>query len=376
MNIKILLLAGITAFLLISCSTNRSISSSEEKNLYVKLRKLGKDPGNTTLRQEVIDLYQVAVLQQQDRVAALLISSDLSRFDKLIKELEQSQKISDAIRTSPAYRYITPPNYYQQIAQVREDATRHWFNEGERSLYLDGRENAKHAYRAFKKAGQYGSSKYMFRDKMKEAYEKGTINIVIRPVQFENYFFGSWNYNFQRDQQTNTLVNDLGGSFASAVPARFYTEQEAMYRSIEPNWIVDLVWTNLSFSEPSVSRQTRTFTKSIQTGVDTAGRPLYKSVTANLHVQRQIIQSSGYLEYRITNLDNRKKESGNRSYAHFNWEDEFATYDGDSRALGPDEWQLINNRGRRVPDRSEMLEEMYRSVYNDVKNNIRNDADW
>lgn len=215
-----------------------------------------------------------------------------------------------------------------------------------------------------------------FREKMNEAYEKGTINIVIRPIQFEHYFFGSWNYNLQRDQQSNTLVNDLGGSYASSVPARFYTEHEAMYRRIDPNWIVDLVWTNLDFSEPSVSRQTRTLTKSIQTGVDTSGRPLYKSVTANLHVQRRILQGSGYLDYRITDLDNRKNESGNRSYAHYNWEDEFATYDGDSRALGPEDWQLINNKGRRVPGRTEMLDEMYRTVYNEVKNKIRNEADW
>jgi hypothetical protein len=376
MNIRILLLAGFTAFLLLSCSSNRTITSSEEKSFYSKLRKLEKDPGNITLRQEVIDLYEVAINQQQDRVSALLLSSDLSRFDKLIKELEQSQKISDAIRSSPAYRYITPPNYYQQIAQLREDATREWYNEGEKYLRTDGRENAKYAYRAFKKAGQYGSGNTRFREKMNEAYEKGTINIVIRPVQFEHYYFGSWNYNLQWDQQTNTLVNDLGGRYAGSVPARFYTEQEAMYRRIDPNWIVDLVWTNLDFSEPTINRQTRTLTKSIQVGVDTAGRPQYKTVTANLHVQRRIIQGSGYLEYRITDMINRKNESGNRSYAHFNWEDEFATYDGDSRALEPEDWQLINSKGRRVPERTEILDEMYRNVYTEIKNKIKNEADW
>jgi hypothetical protein len=376
MNIRILLLTGITAFLFSSCSSNRMISSSEEKNLYTKLRKLEKDPGNTLLRKEVIELYQAAIVQQQDRVAALQLSSDPSRFDKMIRELEQGQKISDAIRTSSVYRDITPPNYYQQIAQLREDATREWYNEGERYLRSDGRENAKQAYKAFKKAGQYGSGTARFRDKMNEAYEKATINIVIRPVQYENYFFGLRNNNFQRDQQINSLVNDLGGSYAHSVPARFYTEQEAMYRRIDPNWIVDLVWTNLDFSEPSVNRQTRTLSKSIQIGVDTAGRPVYKTVTANLHVQRRTIQGSGYLQYRITDLDNRNKESGNSSYAHFNWEDEFATYDGDSRALGPNDWQLINNKGRRVPDRKDILDEMFRDVYNDIKTRIRNEADW
>lgn len=376
MNIRTLLLAALTAFLFLSCSSNRNISSAEEKTLFSKLRKLEKDPGNTNLRQEVIDLYRVAVNQQQDRVAALHLSTDLSRYDKLIKELEQSQKISDAIRSSPANRYITPPNYYQQITQLKEEASREWYNEGERYLRSEGRENAKYAYNAFKKAGQYGQGNTRFHDKLKEAYEKGTINIVIRPLQFEHYFYGSWNYNFQRDQKAQTLVNDLGGSYASSVPARFYTEQEANYRRIDPNWIVDQVWTSLDFTEPTVSRQTRTLTKSIQTGVDTSGRPVYKSVTSNLHVQRRIVQVSGYLEYRITDLDNRKNISGNRSYAHYNWEDEFATYDGDSRALGPEDWQLINNKGRRVPERNEILDEMYRTVYSEIKNKIRNEADW
>ena len=376
MNIRILFLTGLTAFLFISCSSNRKISSPEEKSLYSKLRKLEKDPGNSLLRQEVIGLYQAAINQQQDRISVLMQSGDLSRFDKMIKELEQGQKISDAVRSSPVYRDITPPNYFQQIALLKEEATKEWYSEGEKYLVSAGRQNAKYAYSAFQKAGHYGSGTAWIRDKMNEAYEKGTINIIIRPIQFEHYFFGSWNSNMQRDQQSHALVNDLGGSYASSMPARFYTEQEAMYRRIEPNWIIDLIWTNLDFSEPPVSRQTRTLTKSIQTGVDTSGRPLYKSVTANLHVQKRSVQGSGYLEYRITDMDNHRKESGSRTYAHFNWEDEYASYDGDSRALGPDDWQLINNRGRRVPERTEIMDEMYRSIYNEVKNKIRSEADW
>jgi hypothetical protein len=376
MNIRILLLAGLGSIFFLSCGSNKNISSEEERTLYSKIRKFEKDPGNTTLRQEIIDLYQISEQQHLERVEALKTSSDLTRFDKLIQEFEYRQKISDAIRSSHVYRYITPPNYHQQIVLLKEESAKAWCNDGQQYLNFGGRENARKAYLAFNKAVQYGSNNIYAREKMKEAYESATVDVVVRPVRFEDYFFSGRNNRFYAGQQVSRLVSDLGGSYASSVPARFYTEQEALSRRIDPNWIVELVWANLNINEPALSRQTRTVTKNIHIGADSAGRPLYKTVNANLHIKREFLQASGYLEYRITDLDNRNKESGQRIYAQYIHEDEYATYEGDSRALSPEDWSLINNRGKMNPDRNEILEEMYRNIYQDLKNRIRNEADW
>ena len=51
----------------------------------------------------------------------------VSAFDKLIHEFEYRQKISDAIRTSPVYRYVTPPNYYQEIVSFIYYKSRKFF---------------------------------------------------------------------------------------------------------------------------------------------------------------------------------------------------------------------------------------------------------
>jgi hypothetical protein len=63
----------------------------------------------------------------------------------------------------------------------------------------------------------------------------------------------------------------------------------------------------------------------------------------------------------------------NRSFREdYRWQQETATYSGDSRALTQQDWQMINsNNNLYAPRREEVLNELYRKIYPQVLNNIK-----
>ena len=67
----------------------------------------------------------------------------------------------------------------------------------------------------------------------------------------------------------------------------------------------------------------------------------------------------------------------NRSFREdYRWEEESATYSGDSRALTSQDWQMINNNNVYTPRREEILNELYRKIYPQVLNNIKYAVQW
>ena len=62
----------------------------------------------------------------------------------------------------------------------------------------------------------------------------------------------------------------------------------------------------------------------------------------------------------------------------YRWQEEYADYTGDSRALSASDWQLVNNNNRmnNQPNKEEVLTELYRRIYPQVKSSITYAVDW
>ncbi|MDX2047036.1 MAG: hypothetical protein SFU87_09625 [Chitinophagaceae bacterium] len=378
MTNRIVLIALIvSAFAIMGCSSsNKAVSYNEDKVFYEKLKKFKKKPHDELLKKEVVAFYEQAVKQHEDKIAAYRSGSELSRYDRIISEYNSLQWLGDLIRGSVANNLVKTINYYQVIQLTKEEAAAAYYNAGLDYLDKEEREDVKKAYNAFKKTGQYVSNYKDAARKMQEAYDRSIVNIVINPIRDNNLFFTNWNTSFRNDRLQESLVRDLGGQYASTVPARFYTDWEARRNNISADWVVDLSWNNLYVPQPSTNRYSRNVSKNIQTGTDTSGKPVYKTVYATLQVTRRFFNANGEMEYRITETGSGKNIGWNRLNADYNWQEEYASYTGDSRALDSADWALINNTNYRMPNREDIVEEMFRRIYPDLRNRIRNEADW
>ncbi len=173
-----------------------------------------------------------------------------------------------------------------------------------------------------------------------------------------------------------SLVRDLGGDYAKNALARFYTDWEARRANITPDLLIDLSWINLDVPRPYTSQYSRNVSRKIETGRDTSGHVYYETVTATLYVTKKYFNATGDLESRITEADSRNILDTKRYTAQFNWEQEYATYRGDSRALNGNELTMLNNYNYQVPGKEDILNELYQRIYPQVKNGIYNSVRW
>ncbi|HNK28829.1 MAG TPA: hypothetical protein PKG65_07900, partial [Ferruginibacter sp.] len=189
-----------------------------------------------------------------------------------------------------------------------------------------------------------------------------------------NTGWGNSGYNYSNEYFQQNLVRELRNN--NRYPARFYTEWEARRDNIQPDWTINLTLRNMNIPRPQEYRDSRGISRRIQSGTDTADRPVYQTVYATLQITRRSLIARADMELNIMDMIERKTISNTSYREDYRWQEEFATYTGDSRALSDNDWRLVNNNTFIEPRREEILRELYRKIYPQVKNRITYVVDW
>lgn len=381
---KRLLLFVTTLFVLSSCKTSKDYLSraDEDRTLYDIVKRLNKKNSDEDALNALPQVYKTVQQNHLRKIASLNNSKELNRWDRLVDEYTALQNIYEAVISSDAAsKLVNTTSYQAELYDTKNKAADDYYNRATILLQSNYRDEVKTAYNYFKKADKWVPGYKDARGKMDEAYQNATIDVVINPVQDNSFFFntgwGNTGYNYSNEYFQQNLVRDLGSKYASRYPARFYTEWEARRDNVTPQWVVDLTLRNLDIPRPYSSNYSRNLSKRIETGRDTAGKPVYQTVYATLQISKMSFTARAQMDVNITNVTTRKNVSYNSYSDDYRWEEERATYTGDSRALDANDWAMVNNsRYNQQPRKEEILNELYRKIYPQVKNRISYAVDW
>ncbi len=377
--LSIILIAAVIT----SCASNKNYleRNDADKALLDAVKKLNKSSTDEKATAAVPVLYNTIQQNHLAKIKAYSNSTELSRWDKIIHEYEFLQDAYDAIiNSTPAFKLITPQSYSANLLESKQKAADEYYAAGLELINNSGRDNAKKAYSYFKKSDKFIPGFKEAAMKMQQAFENAIVDVVINPVQDNSFFYNSgWgnsmsNYSNQYFQET--LVKDLSSLNSNRYPARFYTDWQVRRDNIQPDWAVDLKLRNMDIPQPTYYTYRRNASAQIEEGRDTSGRPIYRTVYATLNITRESFTARADMEVNIKDLSTQKNISYNSFREEYRWEEERATYNGDSRALNSNDWNLINNSGYFAPRREQILEELYRKIYPKVKNQISYTADW
>ena len=377
------ILFTITAILVFaSCKTSKDYlsKSEDDKTLFEIVKQLNKHSNDTNAIQALPQVYSILQQKHLKNIERYNSGADVNHWDKIISSYNFLQSMYDAIdNSSTASGLIKPTSYEKEIAAVKEAAAEDYYQTG--LVYLDknNREDARKAYSNFKKADSWLKDYKDAKAKMDEAFNNSVVLVQINPVQDNSFFFntgwGNTGYNFSNEYFQQNLIRDLGGTYASRYPAKFYTEWEARREDVKPDWVVDLVLRDVDIPRPVSYSYSRNRSKQVEVGRDTSGKVIYQTVYATLNIERQSITARGQMDVNMTDVVNRKNIAYNSYSDTYNWQQEVATYSGDSRALTSADWSMINNN-YNLPRKEDILNELYRNIYPQVKNKIRNEVDW
>ncbi|MEO6489084.1 MAG: hypothetical protein ABIO04_04015 [Ferruginibacter sp.] len=380
---KKLLYAFLLSFTLFSCGTSKNYleRSDEDKALSDAVKKLSRSPSDEDAKKAVPILYNNILQNRLSKIKTLRTEKDPARWDKIIKEYQDLQEAYDAIvNNSAAFKLVNAESYNTNILEAIQAAAEEYYTNGLSFLKKGDRDNAKKAYSAFKKSEKFIPGYKDSKARIDEAYQSAIVNVIINPVQDNSFFFnsswGNTGYNFSNEYFQQTLVRDLSG-LNNRYPAKFYTDWQARRDNIQPHWVVDLNLRNIDIPfYPSQNTYRRNSSARVETGRDTSGNPVYQTVYATVNVTRSSFTARADMDVNITDVVTGKNISYRNVRDDYRWEEERATYTGDSRALSSQDWQLINNYGYGTPRKEEILSELFRKIYPQVKNNITYAVDW
>lgn len=369
--------------LLASCTSSKDYLSrvDQDQSLFDAVKALNKHPDDSNAKKALPALYSNADLLHLKKINAYNSSAELGRWEKIIDEYNILQKMYDAISGSPAAASLVRPiNYQSTIYDLKQQAAEDYYRNG--IFYLDGsqRNEAKMAYTYFQRSDKWVPGYKDAKEKMNEAYRKAIITVVINPVLDNSFFinsgWGNMGNNYTNEYFQQTLVRELGGKNAIRYPAKFYTEADARRENIQADWVVELSLRNIDIPHPSSYTYTRNINKQVEVGRDSSGHPIYQNVNSTVYITRMSFTARVEMEVNITELATRRNISYKTFRDEYSWQQENGTYNGDSRALGNTDWDIINNTHFNEPRNEDILNELYRRIYPRVRNEISYATDW
>jgi len=378
MKYVIILLSGILFF---SCRGSRSVGYSDQKDLNSLIKRLDKRGDDPVVLQDIRSVYDNARFKALVRLQNYSIESAPGKWDKIVPELQSLQQMHNIIlKNSYAYRNVKPANYNAWLLSARDSAAADYYAYAEQISGNQSRSNKRRMYDAYAQALTFVPDYLDARNRMTELYQSSILQVLINPVQFD---FIGWGLNSlplinrRMDDLHARLIQDLGGQSARSVPARFYNPFQLRQDGIRPDLVADMIWRNVQIDQPGTSGRNYNRSKQIETGRDTANRPLYTTVYATVYINEQSLQARGSLHLLINDVSTRNQIVWDQYPAEYSYVYETATYTGDRRALTDRDWTLINrNRYQQLPNRGEIYAEMFERVFNNIQNRIQRTASW
>ena len=386
MNSRILPLL-ICFVVLASCGSSKKYqaSYSEDKPLYAAINALKKKPGNERARDDLKILYKKSVERHEESIDVYKSGNDEQRWDKILSEYYALQHIYTSLEATPgSFGIVKPKNYLRDIEDTKVLAAEDYYTRALDLLEDNTRESSLMAWQYFKRSNEYVNGYKDVAKQIKDAYEKGIVDVVINPVEEDNVFFptgGNWNNGFpdmryRPQEYQDQLVRELGGRSASYYPARFYNDRDVRRDQIVVDWEVNMRWRSINPIRSNPQQLTRKVSKSVESGKDTTGKPTYTTVYATLYITQNSFMVQGEIEYRINDIASRTTIDNGSVRDEVNWTESTATYSGDSRALSQDDWIMVNNRNSfNQPSKADVMNTLMRKIYPDLKRRIQQSVD-
>lgn len=384
MKSKILLFA-VFALLTIACGSSRRFQASfaEDRPLFDAINALNRKASNERAQTDLSILYPRAVERHEEAVRIYRNSQDENKWDRALNELNALQSIYTALQATPgSFSIVKAKNYLRPIEELKQEAAEDYYGRALNLMESGNRENSLLAYQYFQKVSYFVSGYKEVNRLSKEAYERSIINVVINPIDDQNLFFtgmnGNWtnypDYRYRPEEYQDMLVRDLGGRNAINIPARFYNERDLKRDRLNADWEVNIRWRSITPLRSVPQNFTRQATRNIESGKDSTGKPIYKPVYATLNITQNNYTVQGELDYLVNNLVVRSSVDNGFVRDEMTWSESYATYTGDSRALSPEDWTLVNNRNgmNPGPSKGEVMNTLMKKMYPELRRRIQN----
>jgi len=371
----------IIALVYLSSCSKSGTKALEQGNYYEAVlqsaEKLAKDSDNSKASAVLPDAYRNAEKEFLRDIERTKNANQQFRWETVMdyySKLNNMQRVID--KCTACRRMVTPQSYFREEDEARENAAAERYALATdlmkaRTGSMPSRESARAAYNHLERISTFAPNYRDLPNFMEDALNAGSFHVVLeqpkinsRLYQYSNEYFQGRIDEFLR---TNRRMNKF---------IRFYSPEEAKSVKLKPDQIVRLEFIDFVVGETNVTndRQTVTSKDSVKTGEATINGkkvPVYGKVKAQLTRSRKAVRSRGILSLEIFDFQTNKVLSREEIPGEYTWVNEWATYNGDERALTSADRALAQRREQLPPPPQQLFIEFTKPIYDQVTSRIK-----
>ncbi|WP_316802511.1 hypothetical protein [Pedobacter nototheniae] len=329
--------------------------------------RLQNSPKNAEAIQVLSTAYNLSLQDHLRRIEEAKLSADQFKWEAIIYDYQKINQLADEINSCPACLNVVanPSKYVKELADGKYNAAASRYNSGLSLLQANNRLNAKNAYYEFEKAQNYYPNYKDVKAKLEDAYWAAVVRVVVQPI-----LVNSRTYKLSADyfqQQIDRFIED----YQRNKFVLFYSEQQASSQKIQPDQVLSLNFDDFVVGETYVKERVEKLKRdSVVVGETRDKKAVYGTVKATLSIFDKKVSSSGLLDLTITDWQSQKIIRQQKFPGTYIWQDSWASYNGDDRALNNQQLAMCRRKEIIPPPPGALFLEFTKPIYNQLVNSI------
>ena len=342
----------VAILLVVACSSpkNQFEKGNYEKAVQLSIKKLRKKPSNEKQKSILKAAYNYAVQVSTQKITQYQQSNDRFKWDSMITQYRQMQNLyAELLQCPGCLSVVTPVDYQIDLNAALLQGAQVYVEEGLATLNTQTKVGGRTAFNYFAQAKAYQNNYANIDEYLFQAKQLGTeiigiskIPVASKGLEINSAFFL---------QQLTQALNDLNYRFAEFYPLNYFT-QKANTNGTKPpvpDQIIDLSFDDYFIGQTYLKETRETVVRdSVKVGevTDSLGTkfPVYGKVEAELQRFDKTLESGGLLNISIIEPNSNTVLFQQKIPSTYVWENHWARYQGDKRALTEKEIQLTKNK--------------------------------
>ena len=369
---KLIITAFIALFFLTACSSSKQQfeKGNYEKAVALSIKKLRKKPDNSKQKAILKAAYGYAVQVSEQKIKQQQQSTDRFKWDAVIAQYRKMQQLyTDLLQCPGCLAVVSPVDFQNELNEALTAGAQVYVEEGQKALATKEKEGGRLAYRHFAQAKAYQNNYGNIDRMLNDARIQGTevigvsrIPVSSKGLELNTAFFL---------QQLTQAMNDLNYFFAVFAPVEQLVEQQQV-----PDQVVDLSFDDYYIGQTYVKEIRESLVRdSVKVGevTDSLGKKyaVYGEVKADLQRYEKTIESGGLLNIAIVDPNTQSILFQQKIPSTTVWKNDWATYQGDKRALTKEELVLTQEKELLPPPPQDLFYSFTRPLFDQTANLLR-----
>lgn len=359
---------GLLILLMAGCMSSKKALQQGDylQSCNLAINKLRSNPQHKSSVQSLGIAYPLLLSTKKSEVDNLLSLGAEDKYRRIYDIYASLNAVYQNIKTCPGALSVipNPEAFFDQQAQSQKAAFEECAHLGDLRMQLNTRDGARQAYYLYLDALKYKENDPVVAAKKLKALDAGTVRVLVEQIPaFGRYQLSA---GFFYDQVFTYLNNNPRNIFT-----RYYQPQEARKIKLIPDHTIVMSFDDFVVGQVYDSSSSKEYQRdSVVVGtVKTRGGKemnVYGTVKAKMIVHTRTVESKGILSVQIEDSNTKQLLANEKFPGSFVWENKWAKYNGDERALSREQLKLCDRDAVLPPDNQALFIEFTKPIFSSV----------